>query len=895
MNAKAVSSGFTRRKFLQTTAATAAVAAVGKTLFGGPVSTLVENAGAAVQNPPQDEWKFATCRMCYFNRCATRVRVQNGVVTGIAGQTGWPQSDGRLCARGHAAIFNLYNPYRVKAPLKRTNPKRGLDVDPGWVEISWDEALNILAGKLKEIRKQDPRQFLWHEGFSRQGRFIPDRTFATAFRTTNFFRSNGPLCAVHYAPSITQALFTSENFDPLYCDYLIMVGGTLKAGPGLVPGHNFVEAVDRGMKLVSVDPRCTPEASKGEWIPIRPGTELAFLLAMTHVILHELNTFDVSFVKNRTNGPYLIGPDGYYLRDPAGKKPLIWDPEDKKAKTFDDPTIKDYALEGSFAVRGVQARPAFALLKDHVKQYTPEWSQDITTIPVQTIRRITREFVEAARIGSTIEIDGFTFPLRPVAVKAGRGSISHKGGTYLHLATKILDALVGSLDMPGGDLADAFGPILKPNEDGVVTPIGEAVGEPFEYPPQRVDLKGYFPNSHHMPHLAFRVINDPKRYGLEYRIQAMLMHGSNSLQHNAGPEPVVEAYQKIPFIASIAYHFDEPTELSDLVLPEPSVLERYISTGGERGPNMEAFGQGGVAFIGTAVQHPVVKPMYNTRLVDDIMIEIAERVGFLYGERGLIAGLNRGFADPYKLDVTRKPTVTDLWDARLKTDFGSQYGLEYFKNHGYLVSKRPSRKATYNYFYFPGNKTRHPIYFDHLKAVGDQLRENMAAHNVTLPGWDMNDLFDYYKPLPHWKPHPEHLEPAEFDLYVVNWKTAQFQFSLSGTVENPWLMEVAQTFDPYSFSICMNRTTAARKGLKDGDKVRVESPYGKVEGTLKTSELFHPEVVGIGGCFGRRSMHMNPAAKLGPNYNQLLTADDGKYDPISGGMEITARVKIKKI
>lgn len=883
----------TRRQFLKTAAAVAAVAAAGDKLSGWPRSTLVE-AAVTASAEAQDQWKYGTCRMCSQYRCATQVRVSNGVVVEVIGQQGWPKNDGRLCARGNAVAMNLYNPYRVKAPLKRTNPEKGLDVDPNWVEISWEEALSTVAEKLKAVRAKDPRQFLWHEGFSRYSRFISDRIIAQSFGTPNYFRSNGPLCAVHYATSLIHAVFTNMDFDPVYCRYLIMIGGAVKASAGLVPSYSFVDAVERGMKFISVDPRASPSATKGEWVPIRPGTELAFVLGLMNVLLHELNTFDAWFIKNRTNGPYLIGPDGNYLRDADSKKPLIWDPAQNKAKTFDDATIQDYALEGSFSVSGVAARPAFALLKEHVKQYTPEWAEQLTTIPAATIRRIGREFVDAAQIGATIEIDGLKMPLRPVAVKAGRGAISHKGGTYLHLATIILNGLVGALDVPGADSGDSFGALLKPDKDGIVTPIGEAVGEKFEFPPNRVDLKGYFPNSHHMPHLAFRVINDPAKYGVPYNIQAMLMHASNSIQHNAGPAPVVEAYKKIPFIVSFAYHFDEPTELSDIVLPEPSVLERYISTGGESGPNSEPFDVNGAPFIGAAMQQPVVEPLYNTRLCDDALIDIAERVGFLYGNAGLIAGVNSGLKDPFKLDVNRKPTARDLWEARLKSDFGAQFGLDFFKDNGFLVSRRPARKEIYNYSYFPDNKTRAPIYAEHLKAIGDQLKANMTAKGVSLPGWDMADLFSYYSPLPTWKPHPEHQEPAEYDLFVINWKTPQFQFSLSGTVENPWLMEVAQEFDPYALNACMNRKTAAQKGLQEGDQVWIESPYGKVKATLKLSEVFHPEVVGIGGCFGRRSMHMNPLAKLGTCYNELLTSDDGKYDPISGGMEITARVKVRK-
>ena len=188
------------------------------------------------------------------------------------------------------------------------------------------------------------------------------------------------------------------------------------------------------MKFVVIDPRCSPEASKGEWVPIRPATDCAFGLAMLHVILNELNKFDVEAVKLRTNGPYLIGEDQDYVRHKNSGKPLIWDSVDGKAKEFDDATIQDYALEGSFEIDGKTVRPSFDLVKENCKENTPEWAAPITSIPAETIRRITAEFVEAAQIGSTIDIDGVKYPYRPVCLAAEKrlGQPSDRSGIRIH-------------------------------------------------------------------------------------------------------------------------------------------------------------------------------------------------------------------------------------------------------------------------------------------------------------------------------------------------------------------------------------------------------------------------------------------------------------------------------
>ena len=97
--------------------------------------------------------------------------------------------------------------------------------------------------------------------------------------------------------------------------------------------------------------------------------------------LNDLKVYDAEFLKKKTNGPYLIGPDQLYIRDKATDNPFIWDPVDNKAKVFNDPTIKDFALEGTYTVNGVKCSPAFQLIKEHVKQYTPEAAEKESTVP----------------------------------------------------------------------------------------------------------------------------------------------------------------------------------------------------------------------------------------------------------------------------------------------------------------------------------------------------------------------------------------------------------------------------------------------------------------------------------------------------------------------------------
>jgi len=132
MSNNILSRGVTRRTFLKATAAAATVAAVSDKLFGGPLSTLVESAAAAKQAATEDVWIPSSCFMCFSN-CGILAHRVNGVVTKIEGNPEHPYNQGKSCARSQAGLMKLYNPWRIKSPLKRTNPEKGRDVDPARV------------------------------------------------------------------------------------------------------------------------------------------------------------------------------------------------------------------------------------------------------------------------------------------------------------------------------------------------------------------------------------------------------------------------------------------------------------------------------------------------------------------------------------------------------------------------------------------------------------------------------------------------------------------------------------------------------------------------------------------------------------------------------------------
>jgi len=756
------------------------------------------------------------------------------------------------------------------------------------------------------VRADDPRKFVWNNGFARSGSMLEGMEFCEAFGTPNYVEVDGPTCSVHFGCSLLMGNFTGPSYDAGYTKYFIAVGEGSNATCGYAPNtQGFADAVANGMKVVCIDPKCNVEASKGEWIPIRPGTDLAFVLAMQHVIVHELKRFDVEFIKRRTNAPYLVGPDGHYVRDKDTDKPLVWDEIANAAKTFDDKTVADYALNGKFDVNGVECQPGFQIYVSSIVDYTPEWAEEKTTIKADTIRRIAREFVENAQIGSTITINGTVFPYRPVCFEVGRGAVTQFYGGNFHCSSIIVNMLVGALDVPGGGIG-ALGPnhkctpvplALKPDKDGIVAPKVEAVPREFEWPPNRLDAKTFFPYSHDNPHIVFDAILDPEKYYLDYTPEVMLVWGGNAVVRLYQPEKVLEAMQKLKFIFAISYSLDEPTQMADIVLPEAVGLERWSAA---TRPGMVNTPNGTMKAIFSMAAQQVIDRVYDSRQPDEIFVDLAERVGILYGKGGVNDLLNTGrfapvpFTGAFQLDLNTKYTAKELANRVLKSARGGEVDIDKMRHEAKLPAQLLPEKANYPSLAWPVGTTRYALYLENLLFKGEDLKTNLERVKAQVPGWEMDNLMEHYQPVVRWMEKKRQI-PSEYDMYAINWKTAQYSFGNGGSAENPWLDEVAQ-LDPHLHVICMNRSTGEERGFKDGDTVWVESFEGgsKFEGRLKLSEAFHHEVVGIAGLFGHTSKQMNPIARKGLHFNKVMANGPGDIDPIGGGFDGSHKVKVYK-
>ncbi len=868
-------------------------------------------------HPREDVWIPSLCEsQCADAPCLLMVHCVNGVAVGIKPNTEIPgyeqntKNQGRLCPKSFGLIQKLYNPHRLKGPMKRTNPEKGRGIDPKWASITWDEALDIVAEKLKKVRAEDSLKLAEGGGIGSLRQAGWRRFFEVFGPTQELYGGRSTRCDQNehaFANRIHGAFQCEPDMD--YVNYLLLFGSNTSASGGTPEGVLFANARDRGIKIVAIDPVFSPTAAKAdEWVPIRPCTDLAFLLAMINVILHELGTYDKESLRELTNSPYLVQANGYFLRDKATDKVLVWDLAEGKARPYDNADSKNLALEGTYTVAGVTAKPALQMLKEHVIGYTPEWAASITDIPAATIRRITKEFVDNARIGSTINVGGMTLPYRPAATKLGRGLTGVMRGYQTVLANHVLAALIGSMEVPGGHMGGSTFGTKGVTKNGVywklyglnagIIPGKDGMREvrqyPFIWPPisygameTLCPFSDYFPHARspykdpdefhfQMDHLNWRnLIYPPKNLPVPPPPEVWIRYRTNPLLAIGEPSFIMEVMKKIPFIVSISYIFDEVTDFADILLPERVELERYMTYFGIRSACHKKY------FM-LALGQPVVQPVDNMD-VNDILTELADRIGML-DEYNMAMSQQMGLTDPYKLEKGKKYTWEDISDRACKSYTNGTYDLAWFMKNGALVRPTSVDEQYDIHLGMQAQKLRYPIpYMEMVKRGGEELARNLKEKGVDW--WPTEE----YTALPTYFPSKLEEIPPEYDFYVTTCRPIMYSYGQN--VGLPWTIELGELL-PDQTHIMMNAGAARARRIDAGDEICVASAGGKVKGKDVLREGIRPDTLLIAGQFGQWSM---PIAKDTGRVtlSALLPLSPEWTDPVIGtqqGFVIKAKV-----
>jgi thiosulfate reductase/polysulfide reductase chain A len=333
-------------------AAAAAVSGVGTR--SGEHTIKANAAGIDRWGRQAGAWIPSCCNMC-GGQCGINVHVVDGIVEKIEPNNWNPNNytnistdwfngytdeagckeGGVICPKGNAGIMALYDPDRVKTPLKRTNPDKSIGADPKWQEISWDQALDDIAARLKALQTADEaHKLLW---FSEDHSFTAiQNDFCTLYGTPNY-SNHSNLCDVARKASFKTVMGNDRPLaDFSQSRYIMLFGWNPTSAIKWVHLPRIItRAIENGAKMVVVDPHMSDTAAKAqEWVSIRPGTDGAMALAMANVIIRD-KLYDKAFVDRWTVG--------------------------------------------------------FDSFSGYVSDKTPKWAEEITSVKAATIERLARE------------------------------------------------------------------------------------------------------------------------------------------------------------------------------------------------------------------------------------------------------------------------------------------------------------------------------------------------------------------------------------------------------------------------------------------------------------------------------------------------------------------------
>jgi len=891
------------------------------------------------------EIKTTTCYMCAC-RCGIRVHLRDGAVRYIEGNPAHPINKGVICAKGSSGIMKQVSPARLTRPLRR---KPGSERGAGEFEpISWDEAFAILQERLSRIRASDPKKFALFTGRDQMQALTG--LFARQFGTPNY-AAHGGFCSVNMAAGMIYTIggsFWEFGGPDLERAKLFVMIGTAEdhhSNPLKIAISKFKR---NGGRFISINPARTGySAIADEWVPIRPGTDGALLLAIVHEII-ALGLYDREFLVRYTNAGQLVNLDessddfGLMMRDASqGEEPayaqnqMWWDRHTDRAVRTHTEGADPFVL-GEFAMPdGRKVKPAFQLLEERVKDYTPEWAEEVTGVPAATIRRLAHE------MGITARDEKIELPIawtdswgkehesvtgNPVAFHAMRGLAAHSNGFHTIRALAILMTLLGTIDRPGGfrhkaPFPRAIPPAAKTprGPEGVKanTPLaGLALGWP-ETPddlfvdeagePVRID-KGFsweYPLSVHG--LMHNVITNAWR-GDPYRIDTLLIFMANMAWNstmNTGEvrkmlnDRTPEGEHRIPFIAVCDAFQSEMTAYADLVLPDTTYLERHDVMSMLDRPISEFDGPV------DSVRVPVVPPLGECKPFQEVLIELGSRlklptfvnpdgsrrfrdypdfvinfetepgsgIGFLSGWRGKGGEkFMRGEPNPRQWEMYAQNDC--VFHHKLPPSY--QYMRNW--NKGYMQWAQRVRIRRF----------ADPVILQVYSEVLQRFR--LAAQGKwgkrRPPERLRSRVEKYFDPLPFYY-RPLETQATDLEKYPLAAITQRpMAMYHSWDSQNAWLRQIHA--HNYLF---INPRTARASGIEDGAWLWVESQWGRVRCMGRHSEAVEPGTVWTWNAIGKQpgawalAPEANEARKgflLNHLISDTLPGDTSNSDPVTG-------------
>ncbi|WP_028996754.1 molybdopterin oxidoreductase family protein [Azohydromonas australica] len=853
------------------------------------------------------EIRTTTCCMCAC-RCGIRVHLRDGQPAYIDGNRRHPLNQGVICAKGSAGLMKQFSPARLTQPLlRRPGTERGDGIfDP----IPWEQALALLAERLRRIRGSDPKQFAFFTGRDQMQALTG--LFARQFGTPNY-AAHGGLCSVNMAAGMIYSIggsFWEFGGPDLERAKLFLMIGTAEdhhSNPMKIALGRFKQ---RGGRFIAINPvRSGYAAIADEWIPIRPGTDGALFMALLHELLRE-ELIDRPFLQRCTNAPQLVAleegeREGLFAFDPAagpppdGRNPhnkLAWDLASGAAVAAYPQGLepgRELALEGHFTLPdGTRVAPSFQLLRERVAACTPQWAEGITGIPAARIRRLARELGETAlRHDDALDIpwtdawgtEHARVPLRPVAFHAMRGLAAHSNGFQTVRALTLLMSVLGTIDAPGGFRHKAPYPRhivpnyrafndpdkLKPDTPLDAPPLGfpaspEELAVHADGTPLRIDhaFSWAYPLAVHG--LMQNVIANAAR-GDPYRIDTLLIYMAN-MAWNSSMEPLEvrkalnardeNGEHMIPFVVVCDAFQSETVAYADLVLPDTTYLERHDALSLLDRPISEFEGPM------DAVRVPVLPPLGECRPFQDVLVELAARLKLPAFTQADGTRKYAGYAD-FVQRYEHQPGIGFLmgWRGERGDALRGAPNLkqwEAYASHDCVFHHRLPQAMQYR-------RNWNRAYLDFAQSMGWRQRNDpiqLALYADTLqtfrlaaqgkrPGRQPPDglrarVAAWFDPLPFWAPPLEQRLDDAHEYPLHAITQRPMAMYHSWDSQNAWLRQLHS-----HNALHVHPATARAAGVEDGAVCWVESRWGRVRCRIRCSEAVEPGTVWTWNAIGK--------------------------------------------
>ncbi|SNR99186.1 Anaerobic selenocysteine-containing dehydrogenase [Anaerovirgula multivorans] len=851
----------TRRRFIEGSIVAGIATAIGLEGRRRRLDTLEEGVETSVEVKPlvKGEWKPTGCLGC-TSWCAQEAYIVDGRAIKIRGNKNSKVNRGYTCPRSHLSLQQIYDPDRIKQPMKRTNFKKGISEDPGFVPISWDEAMDMLADKIMELRKNDEtHKFMLFRGRYTNARDLVYSSVPKIIGSPNNI-SHSSICAEaeKFGPYYTQGYWNYRDYDVENTKYMICWGADPLCSNRQVSHYlnAFGEMLRDGVKIVTIDPKYSNTAAKSHvWMPVKPGEDGALAMAMAHVILAE----------------------GLWSREFAG------DFKDGKnhfvaGKTVDQDTFEENHTYGVIKWWNLE-------LKDR----TPEWAEAVCGVDAATIRKVAVEFAKAA----------------PYAlVFMGGGSNMQVRGGYNSMAVHALNGLVGSIDHQGGAITGR-------------SPKLNSIPDPDDYMDEMAQKNSKMKKMDHRGTKEFPALKDGKSGGgvvtnrvadgilMEdpYLPKVVIGYFNNFNYSCPQTDRWNKAMSKIEFFAHCVTNYSEMSHFADLLLPSTHHMMEQMSSVAQKGNT----------YTHLWVSNRVINPVYDVKNPEtEVVWLLAEKLAEK-GFKNMMEYLKDNFKDPetgkeptngIELELyTYKILTEPVWNPAKYEEKGNN-GDKFkdwndFMEKGGLWNSDPYKYKNL-WSNMPTETQKFEFYSETLKKA---LEGHAEKHNTTVD--DILATCKYtaegeHAFIPHYEEPYMEGDKEQFPLAFIEGKSRLAREGRSGNCS--WFQEFKDS-DPgdikWGDAIKINPEDAAKLGLKDGDTVKIISPVGEGIATLKTWVGLRPGTVaktyGQGHwAYGHIAAEdfENKIAR-GSNNNDVMPAD---YERLSGSTAFygSFRVRIEK-